>query len=55
MFNKKDVAVNDPSVGWDATLSGNKVETGVYIYVIELELVGQSKLVLLKGDITVVK
>jgi hypothetical protein len=46
--------LNQPSLGWDGTINGTRIETGVYTYVAEVEIFsGEKKLV--SGDITWVK
>ena len=46
--------LNQPSLGWDGTINGTQIETGVYTFVAEVEIFsGEKKLV--SGDITWVK
>lgn len=44
---------NDPAFGWDGRFRGKRLDSGVYLYTAELELVN-GKTVLLTGDITMV-
>ncbi|MFN2439392.1 MAG: PKD domain-containing protein, partial [Chitinophagaceae bacterium] len=36
VFEKRDFAVNDPSVGWDGKYKGNKALPDVYVYQVEI-------------------
>ncbi len=47
--------VNDPIIAWDGTNSGNLVEQGVYVYIIELTLPDGSNKILRAGDITIIR
>jgi gliding motility-associated-like protein len=56
MFTKENIlAGSDPnSNGWDGTFRGKPVETGVYVYMVEVIFEDGLKL-LYRGDVTVVK
>jgi gliding motility-associated-like protein len=54
VFAVNNVPGNDPSYGWDGTLSGGKAQVGVYYYIIEL--IGEDKKVIrLSGNVTLLK
>lgn len=46
--------LNQPSLGWNGTINGTQIETGVYTYVAEVEIFTGEKTVI-SGDITWVK
>ncbi|MCF8239396.1 MAG: gliding motility-associated C-terminal domain-containing protein [Saprospiraceae bacterium] len=51
LFSRADLKINDPSAGWDGTFREELMDPGVYVYVVEVELVdGQVRLY--KGDVT---
>lgn len=52
LFEKKDLAPDDPSNGWDGAYRGRPVEKDVYVYAIEISFLdGTSRLY--KGDVLV--
>ncbi|MCF8239395.1 MAG: gliding motility-associated C-terminal domain-containing protein [Saprospiraceae bacterium] len=54
LYARSDLKINDPSAGWDGTFREELMDPGVYVYVVEVELVdGQIRL--FKGDVTVVR
>lgn len=54
MWQTTTDCLNQPTLGWDGTLNGSQIETGVYTYVAEVEIFsGEKKIV--SGDITWVK
>ncbi len=54
LYSRSDLPINDPSAGWDGTFRDEVMDPGVYIYVVEVELVDGS-VQLFKGDVTVVR
>ncbi len=51
LYSRSDLPINDPSVGWDGTFREELMDPGVFVYVVEVELVdGQVRLY--KGDVT---
>jgi gliding motility-associated-like protein len=54
LYYRTDLPVNDPSAGWDGTFRDKMMDPGVYVYVVEVELVDGS-VRLYKGDVTLVK
>ena len=48
------VPSGDPSAGWDGTFRGKPVETGVYVYIVEVSFEDGIKL-LYRGDITLAR
>ncbi len=54
IFKDQNFLPNDPSLGWHGKLNNMDVLTGVYIYIVEVEMTsGEKKF--LTGDITVIK
>lgn len=53
IFDKKGLAPNDQFGGWDATFSDKIVESGVYIYVVEVHL-GDGRIEKSAGDVLVI-
>jgi hypothetical protein len=37
IFEKKDIALNDPSQGWDGTFRGQRCAVGTFLYELEIE------------------
>ncbi|MBK7344295.1 MAG: gliding motility-associated C-terminal domain-containing protein [Saprospiraceae bacterium] len=54
LFSQGDLPVNDPSAGWDGRFRGDRLDPGVYVYVVEIEH-SDGSLHLLKGDIAIVR
>lgn len=54
VFNKASFQPNLSSNAWDGTFKGQKLNTGVYVYLAEIELINQ-KIHILKGDITLIR
>ena len=54
MYNAKNVKPNDPETGWDGTFNNADVVDGVYVYVIEVTI-RRDERVVLKGDITKIR
>lgn len=54
LWENKDFPVNDEQKGWDGIYKGKYVNTGVYVYIAELELWDKRK-VLLRGTVSVLK
>ncbi len=54
LYARADLSINDPSAGWDGTFRDDVMDPGVYIYVVEVELIDGS-VRLYKGDVTVVR
>ncbi|GJM30675.1 MAG: hypothetical protein DHS20C17_33100 [Cyclobacteriaceae bacterium] len=53
VFLKEQFAPNDASAGWDGTFRGRPQAPGVYVYLVEIELIDGRKVVL-KGDVALV-
>lgn len=52
LFENKNFAPNDPQFGWNGNTRGDKVNPGVFIYVVEVEYFdGSSEII--SGDVTV--
>ncbi|MEM1214527.1 MAG: gliding motility-associated C-terminal domain-containing protein, partial [Bacteroidota bacterium] len=50
VFTKQNFAPNDPEQGWNGTLAGQRLNGGVYVYLVEVRLAnGQTEL--LQGDL----
>ena len=54
LYSRSDLPINDPSAGWDGTFRDEVMDPGVYVYVVEVELVDGS-VRLFKGDVTLVR
>lgn len=54
LYARSDLPINDPSAGWDGTFRDDVMDPGVYIYVVEVELIDGS-VKLYKGDVTVTR
>ncbi|NUO00636.1 MAG: gliding motility-associated C-terminal domain-containing protein [Saprospiraceae bacterium] len=50
----KDFPPNEPSLGWDGTFNGEPVNSGVFVYLAEVEFI-DGEVVEYKGDVTVVR
>ena len=54
LYQNGPFAPNDPQFGWDGTHRGQMMNTGVYVYYVELEMVdGRTEVI--KGDVLLVK
>ena len=52
IWNKKDFAPNNETEGWSGIANGRKFQSGVYVYMIEVEYIdGKTKLH--KGDVSI--
>ncbi|MBK7342024.1 MAG: gliding motility-associated C-terminal domain-containing protein [Saprospiraceae bacterium] len=54
LYSRSDLPINDPSAGWDGTFRDEVMDPGVYIYVVEVELIDGS-VRLYKGDVTLTR
>jgi gliding motility-associated-like protein len=54
VFQRKDFAANDPSVGWDGNFNGQKAAADVYIYTVEI-ICNNSSLIPYHGNVTLVR
>jgi gliding motility-associated-like protein len=54
VFEKKNMAVNDPGVGWNGTFNGQKASPDVYVYIIEI-LCDNGMVVPVKGNVTLLR
>ena len=54
VFEKVNTAANNAADGWDGTLNGQKLPSGVYVYIIEV-LCTNNMLVPVKGNITLLR
>jgi len=54
VFEKRNFAPNDPSVGWDGTLNGRKVPMDVYVYLIEI-ICDNSTVIPYRGNVTLIR
>jgi gliding motility-associated-like protein len=53
VYDKSNFSPNDPAYGWDGRFRGRRLNSGVYLYQAELELIN-GKTVLLTGDVTII-
>lgn len=51
VFENTNFPLNNPSLGWDGTSNGKKLNHGVYVYVAEVEFLDGAT-VILKGDVS---
>jgi hypothetical protein len=54
VFERKNIPPNEPILGWDGRWNNRPVDPGVYIYVVQLEIIDGS-IETRKGDITVLR
>ncbi len=54
VFSRTDMPANEPEAGWDGKHRGQKVQEGVYVYYLLIELT-DGKERLLKGDISLIR
>ncbi|HNE48168.1 MAG TPA: gliding motility-associated C-terminal domain-containing protein, partial [Saprospiraceae bacterium] len=54
VFSRTDMPANEPEAGWDGKHRGQKVQEGVYVYYLLIELTDGKKR-LLKGDISLIQ
>lgn len=54
MFAQDDFSANDPAMGWDGSFLGKQVNTGVYIYTAEVEMI-DGRVVNVQGEITLLR
>lgn len=52
VFRIQNALPNDPAFGWDGTFKGKRVNPSVFVYLVEVELIGGEKIIF-KGDVTV--
>lgn len=53
IYDVQNIHPNDPSFGWDGLYNGQKLDSGVYIFAAELELIDGTA-VTVSGDVTMV-
>ena len=54
VFDKKNVAVNDPASGWNGIFNGQKASPDVYVYIMEI-LCANGQVVPVKGNVTLLR
>lgn len=54
VFDKKNVAVNDPAAGWNGTFNGQKASPDVYVYIMEI-LCENGQVFPVKGNVTLLR
>jgi len=54
VFDKREFAANDPSVGWNGTFKGKKASPDVYIYTMEI-LCENNTIIPVKGNVTLLR
>ncbi len=54
VFEKKDFAANDPSVGWNGTFKGKVASSDAYIYTLEI-LCENNTVIPVKGNVTLLR
>ncbi len=53
LYSRADLPINDPNEGWNGLFRDKMMDPGVYIYVVEVELLN-GEIRLYKGDVTLV-
>ncbi|MDX1667393.1 MAG: gliding motility-associated C-terminal domain-containing protein, partial [Saprospiraceae bacterium] len=51
VYSAENFPPGDPGFGWDGTLNGQALDSGVYLYIVEIQLKGGERIVL-QGDVT---
>lgn len=51
VFQAQDFPANDPNFAWDGRFNGQRINTGVYVYFAEIELV-DGEVIIEKGELT---
>lgn len=54
IFNATNFQANDPSAGWDGYFKGKRMNTGVFIYLVEVAFI-DGRVTVYKGDVTLVR
>lgn len=54
LFERKNFAPNEETLGWDGRINNQRLQTGVYVFVAEIEFI-DGKVEWLKGDLTLVR
>ena len=54
LYSQSDLPINDPSEGWDGHFRDDLMDPGVYVYVVEVELL-DGTIRLFKGDVTLTR
>lgn len=54
VFDRRNIAVNDPSVGWDGTYKGAKAPSDNYIYILEVQC-ESGNIIPVRGDINLLR
>jgi len=54
LYTQRDLPINDPSAGWDGMFRDKMMDPGVYVYVVEVELINGT-VRLYKGDVQLVR
>jgi gliding motility-associated-like protein len=54
VFEKKNMAINDPAAGWNGTIKGQKASPDVYVYIMEI-LCDNGTVVPVKGNVTLLR
>jgi gliding motility-associated-like protein len=54
VFDKKNVAVNDPAAGWNGMFNGQKASPDVYVYIMEI-LCENGQVFPVKGNVTLLR
>ena len=55
LFLTENVPAGSPAEGWNGTSHGREIQPGVYVFLIELLIDGESELKKFKGDITIIR
>jgi gliding motility-associated-like protein len=56
LFERRNLPLgDDPSKGWDGKFNGNYVQSGVYVYTIEITFEDSNTTLLYRGDVTVIR
>ncbi len=54
LFERKDFQANDPNLGWDGTHLGENLNSGIYVYIAEIQYI-DGRVELFRGDVLLVR
>ena len=54
IFNENNISINDPSVGWNGKFKGEKMDSGVFLWVAEIEFI-DGEIIEYTGDLVLME